>query len=120
MELGIPRLTVGQILKQKFHSYKLQILHHLTEDDPNRCIEMCEWFSAKLNENIRFIENCVLFNDEALFYVNGEVNRQNVRYWLQQNPHFVDYFKQQEVHKVMVCCGLWKSHVLGPFFLRIT
>lgn len=119
MELGIPKSTVGQILKQQnFHPYKLQILHHLTEDDPDRRVEMCEWFFKKLNENIRFIENCVLFSDEALFYVNGEVNRQNVRYWSQQNPHFVDYSKQQGVHKVMVWCGLWKSHVLGPFFFE--
>ena len=43
MELGIPKSTVGQILnQQKFHPYKLQILHHLTEDDPDRRIEMCE------------------------------------------------------------------------------
>jgi len=41
MELGIPKSTVGQILnQQKFHPYKLQILHHLTEDDPDelRCV----------------------------------------------------------------------------------
>ena len=81
---------------------------------------MCEWFSRKLNKNIRFIKNCVLFSNKALFYMNGEVNRQNVQYWLQQNLHFVGYSKQQRVHKVMVWYSLWKSHVLGPFFLRIT
>ena len=91
-------------------------MHHLTEDDADRRIEMCEWFSKKLDENIHFTEDCVLFSDEALFYVNGEVNRQNVRYWSQQNPHFVDYSKQQGAQKVMVWCGLWKTHVLGPFF----
>ena len=79
---------------------------------------MCERFSIKLNENIHIIENCVLFSNEALFYLNDEVNRQNVRYWSQQNLHFVDYSKQQGVHKVMVYCGLWKSHVLGPFFFE--
>ena len=82
MELGVPKSIIGQISKKhKFHLYKLQSLHHLTEDDPDRQIEMYEWFSTKLNENICFTEDCVLFSDEALFNENGEVNRQNVRYW---------------------------------------
>ena len=43
IELGIPKSTVCQILKQqKFHPYKLQVLNHLREDDPDRRIEMCE------------------------------------------------------------------------------
>jgi transposase len=117
MELGVPKTTISRILKeQRFHPYKLQILHHLTEDDPDRRLEMCEWFSNKLDENDRFTEDCVLFSDEALFYVNGEVNRQNVRYWSQNNPHWVDHSKQQGAQKIMVWCGLWKAHVLGPFF----
>jgi len=117
MELGVPKTTISRILKkQRFHPYKLQILHHLTEDDPDRRLEMCEWFSNKLDENTRFTEDCVLFSDEALFYVNGEVNRQNVRYWSQNNPHWVDLSKQQGAQKIMVWRGLWKAYVLGPFF----
>ena len=36
-----------------------------------------------------------------LFCMNGKVNRQNVRYLLQQNLYFVDYFKQQGAPKVI-------------------
>ena len=39
-------------------------------------MQMCEWFSDKLDENINFTKDFVLFSDEAMFYVNGEVNRQ--------------------------------------------
>lgn len=92
MEQGVAKTTIRHILKeqrfhpyklqilkeQKFHPYKLQMLHPLTEDDPDRRLQMCEWFSNKLHKNNRFTEECVLFRDEALFYVNGEVNRQNV------------------------------------------
>ena len=63
-----------------FHRYKIQILHQLTEDKLNRRMLMCEWFSSKLFVNDRFTEDLVLFSDEVMFYVNGEVNnRHNVR-----------------------------------------
>lgn len=77
---------------------------------------MCEWFSNELHKNNRFTEDCVLFSDKALFYVNGEVNRQNVRYWSQNDPHWGAHSKKQGAQRIMVWCGLWKAHVLGPFF----
>lgn len=117
MELGVSKSTIHRILvHEKFHPYKLQILHHLNEDDPDRRIQMCEWFSQQLEENIDFTKNSVLFSDEAMFYVNGEVNKQNCRYWCDVNPHWMDPSKQQGGQKVMVWCGMWKAHVLGPFF----
>jgi hypothetical protein len=61
-------------------------------------------------------QKTVLFSDEALFYVNGEVNRQNVRYWSQNNLRWMDPSKQQGAERIMVWCGLWKAHVLEPFF----
>ena len=63
---------------------------------------MCEWFSDKLDENINFTKDFLLFSDEAMFYVNGEVNRQNLRYWSQDNQHWIDPSKQQGSQKVMV------------------
>ena len=62
MELVKAKSTVHDILKaDHFHSYKLQILHQLTEDDPDRRMQMCEWFSSKLFVNDRFTEDFVLF-----------------------------------------------------------
>ena len=52
------------------------------------------------------------------FFVNGEVNRHNVRYWSQLNPPLLDPSKKQGCQKIMVLCGLWKAHVLGPFFFE--
>ena len=42
-------------------------------------------FSDRLAENINFAKDSVSFGDEAMFYVNGVVNRQNLRYWYQEN-----------------------------------
>ena len=63
---------------------------------------MCEWFSGKLFINDRFTEDFVLFSDEAMFYVNGKVNRHNSRYWSQSNPRWFGRSKQQVGQKVMV------------------
>jgi hypothetical protein len=47
-DIGVPKNMLHDILKkEKFHPYKLQILHHLTVDDPNRRLEMCEWFLSQ-------------------------------------------------------------------------
>ncbi|CAI9718975.1 Hypothetical predicted protein [Octopus vulgaris] len=44
------------------------------------------------------------YSDKATFYVNGEVNRQNLLYWSRGNPHWMDPSKQQGSKKVMVWC----------------
>ena len=42
-ELGVPKSTIHKIMvEEKFHPYKLQMLHHLNEDDPNRRMQMYE------------------------------------------------------------------------------
>ena len=122
MELGIPKSTVGQVLKQqKFHPYKLQILHHLTEDDPNRRIEMCEWFSTKLNENIHFTEDCVLFSDEALFYVNGEMSTDKMFDTGRNKIHILLIIaNSKEFKKLWFGVVYGKLMCLDHSFLRIT
>ncbi|CAI9736238.1 Hypothetical predicted protein [Octopus vulgaris] len=44
------------------------------------------------------------YSDKATFYVNGEVNRQNLLYWSRGNPHWMDPSKQQGSKKLMVWC----------------
>ena len=52
MELDVEKSILHDILKaENFHPYKLQILHQLTEDDPDRRMQMCESFSSKLFVN---------------------------------------------------------------------
>ena len=52
---------------------------HLNEDDPDRQMEFCEWALTKINEDESFTIT-ILFTDEAIFYVNADVNWQNLRY----------------------------------------
>jgi hypothetical protein len=45
---------------------------HLSEDDPNRRMEFCEWVVNSLDGEATF-PSAILFIDEANFYINGEV-----------------------------------------------
>ncbi|GBM20591.1 hypothetical protein AVEN_261712-1 [Araneus ventricosus] len=54
----------------------------------------------------------ILFSDEANFYVSGEVNKQNVRYWMVSNPHWMSDSKRQGVEKFMAWCGIWVTELL--------
>ena len=120
-KIGVPRSTMQKVLKaEKFHPYKLQILHKLYEDDSDRHLEMAVWFQVQLEEDSDFVRQNMLFSDKANFYVSGEVNRQNCRYYSQDNPHFMLDSKEHSGPKKMVWCGLWCDHVLGPFFFNQT
>eukprot|EP00079_Xenopus_tropicalis_P034003 XP_017947774.1 PREDICTED: uncharacterized protein LOC105946840 isoform X2 [Xenopus tropicalis] len=90
LESGISRTSLRRILAtHKWHPYKLQLLQHLNEDDPDRCTEFAEWAKQKLEQDPQFTQK-ILFSNEANFYVNGEVNKQNHRYWSDTNPHWID------------------------------
>ena len=51
-------------------------------------MEFCECALTKVNEDPSFSTK-ILFTDEANFYVNGEVNRQNLRYCSNENPKWL-------------------------------
>ena len=80
---------------------------------------MCEWFLEQIAEDDDFLLN-VLFSDEANFYVNGEVKKQNLRYWSPENTHWFSGDKQQGAQRIMVWCGICNRQVIGPFFFSDT
>ena len=75
------RNSVKKILKrEKYHPYKIHLLQELSEDDFDRRIEFCEIMADRLYQYANFI-NQLVFSDESSFYLNGNVNRHNCRYW---------------------------------------
>jgi hypothetical protein len=74
---------------------------YLSEDYSDHRLEICIWFFGNLNERSTFSKDCVLFNDEANFYVNGEVNRQNMRYCLSPTKQGAD--------RIIVWCGIYDN-----------
>ncbi|GFV02440.1 hypothetical protein TNCV_1023681 [Trichonephila clavipes] len=53
----------------------------------------------------------ILFNDEAHFWLNGYVNKQNCRIWSEANPQV---YVETPLHpeKLTVWCALWAGGIL--------
>ncbi|GFV83462.1 uncharacterized protein TNCV_3056091 [Trichonephila clavipes] len=59
----------------------------------------------------------ILFSDEAHFWLNGYVNKQNCRIWSEANPQvYVETLLHPE--KLTVWCALWAGGIIGPYFFK--
>lgn len=114
---GISREAIRITLKHhKMHPYKLQILHELTEDDPDRRIEFCELMTDRIAAQPELLKN-ICFSDECTFYLNGHVNKQNCRYWSDENPHIFREGHTQYPQKINVWAGILGDSIIGPLFI---
>ena len=72
-ESSVSRLSIRFILKaNKWPSYKLHMAQHLSEDDLDRHMEFCKSALTNTIKDGNF-STTILFTDEAIFNVNGEV-----------------------------------------------
>lgn len=114
---GVSTSSVWRILKKhKFHPYKIKLVQELNEDDNDRRLEFCEIMSNNLLNNGNLLYN-ICFSDECTFFLNGEVNRHNCRYWSDTNPHLFRETRTQYPQKLNVWAGILGDHIVGPFFI---
>ncbi|GFW60531.1 transposable element Tc3 transposase [Trichonephila clavipes] len=59
----------------------------------------------------------ILFRDEAHFWLNGYVNKQNCRIWSEANPQ-VHVKTPLHPEKLTVWCALWAGGIIGPYFFK--
>ncbi|GFT47469.1 hypothetical protein TNCV_3750031 [Trichonephila clavipes] len=59
----------------------------------------------------------ILFSDEAHFWLNGYVNKQNCRIWSEAN---LQVYVETPLHpkKLNVWCALWAGGIIGPYFFK--
>ncbi|GFV46384.1 histone-lysine N-methyltransferase SETMAR [Trichonephila clavipes] len=59
----------------------------------------------------------ILFIDEAHFWLNGYVNKQNCRIWSEANPQV---YVETPLHpeKLTVWCALWAGGIIDPYFFK--
>ena len=76
---------------------------------------MCKILISMLQDN--GIQENIFFCDEATFYLNGLVNKDNVRYWSQNNPR-VTIETVVKSPNLNVLCALSKNQIVGPFFFE--
>lgn len=117
---ALTRISYGAVQKvmklNKFHPYKIQIHHELTEDDFDRRIEFCEIMTAMINMNPNALKN-ICFSDECTFYLSGFVNKHNCRYWSDENPHIYREGHTQWPQKINVWAGILGDAIIGPVFI---
>lgn len=117
-ELQISHESSRKILKKhKYRSFKYQLHQHLYEDDANRRIVYCDWLLQNNAINPNFT-SLILFSDESRFTNNGMFNRQNTRYWAQENRHMIRETNFQERFGVNVWAGVIGTKIIGPILFQ--
>ncbi|GFW94372.1 hypothetical protein TNCV_1433071 [Trichonephila clavipes] len=102
-------------LPQKWKSFKYFLLHgslnpigilvwHIT------ATRFVEWAQNEIAVVPDFHKR-ILFSDEAHFWLNGYVNKQNCRIWSEANPQV---YVETPLHpeKLTVWCALWAGGIL--------
>jgi transposase len=119
LQLDISDRSLRRMLsKMKYHCYRPRLIHAITEDDPDRRLEFCEWFTGCAEDNAQFYQQ-ILYSDEAQFKLNGRINRHNSVYWASDNPHATI---QQELNLpgITVWAGIHAGGLIGPYFFEGT
>lgn len=114
---SIPKTTAHRIMAEYLlmKPFKVQFVQQLYEEDLQDRIEMCKTLVPML-QDINIQEN-VFFSDEATFHLNGLVNKHNIRYWCEHNPH-ATIETVMNSPKVNVWCAMSKNRLIGPFFFE--
>ena len=117
-QLGLCYSTTWKILRKDLgvKPFKIQLVQELKPADlPQRRI-FGEWALGKLAEDPLFYRK-IVFSDEAHFWLNGYVNKQNCRIWSEDQP---EALQQLPMHpeKATVWCGLWAGGIIGPYFFK--
>ena len=116
-DLHISRSSLQRIMKDlNLKPYKPKLLQALTEDDPDRRLEFCEWILDSTKKDPTLLDQ-ILWTDEAIFKTNGRINRHNCVYWSDTNPHII-IEQELNVPQVVVWGGIWSNGVVGPYFFE--
>ena len=114
--LGLCPSTTWKILRRDIglHPYKIQLVQELKPRDHHMRRCFADWAQEQL-ETDPFFYRKIVFSDEAHFWLNGFVNKQNCRIWSEDNPQ---QFLQTPLNpeKCTVWCGLHAGGIIGPYF----
>jgi len=118
-ELNISRSSVLRMYKSMgFKPYVPRLVHELNEDDFDRRVEYCETFLSLLRNEPDLISR-VMWSDEAIFRLNGHINRHNSIYWATENPN-VTWEQTMQAEGITVWACIWYEGVIGPYFFDST
>ncbi|GFV65586.1 uncharacterized protein TNCV_778721 [Trichonephila clavipes] len=95
------------------NDYNLVALHFKYDQARRRFVEWAQNEIAVVPD----FHKRILFSDEAHFWLNGYVNKQNCRIWSEANPQV---YVETPLHpeKLTVWCALWAGGIIGPYFFK--
>ena len=80
--------------------------------------EQREDFAIRMQVLLEENENAIIImSDEAHFNLSGEVNKQNLRYWANENPLNI-HEKPLHSERVTVWCAIGIFGIIGPYFFE--
>ncbi|GFW04329.1 uncharacterized protein TNCV_877021 [Trichonephila clavipes] len=94
---------------------------HLSIRDLGRCgaraVVPIRWSDRPREKPQILHKECFFFSDEAHFWLNGYVNKQNCHIWCEANPQV---YVETPLHpeKLTVWCALWAGGIIGPYFFK--
>ena len=79
--MGIAQTTLWRIMRKYLglHAFKIKLTQELKPLDHLKRRNISNWALAKFEENEEF-HHKIIFSDEAHFWLNDFVNKQNMRY----------------------------------------
>ncbi|GFV77671.1 DUF4817 domain-containing protein [Trichonephila clavipes] len=110
-ELDLCPSTLWKILRKDLglRAYKIQLVQELKPNDHQARRRFVEWAQKEIAVVFDFHKR-ILFSDEAHFWLNGYVNKQNSRIWKEANPQV---YVETPLHpeKLTVWCALWAGGI---------
>lgn len=112
--LNIKKSSLHTILKKDLHltAYKIQLVQELKPTDYPLRLN----FANEMLQRFPTFEN-ILFSDEANFHLNGHVNKQNCRFWSNENPR-EKHERPLHSPKVIVWAAMSGEGLIGPYFFE--
>ncbi|GFU33373.1 hypothetical protein TNCV_4362101 [Trichonephila clavipes] len=109
----LPQNWGGTELKSYCHLCKVicsQFGLAIHQNDPQARRRFVEWAQNEIAV-VPYFPKRILFSDEAHFWLNGYVNKQNCRIWSEANPQV---YVETPLHpeKLTVWCALWAGGIL--------
>ncbi|GFU19516.1 transposable element Tcb2 transposase [Trichonephila clavipes] len=89
------------------------VAHNGADSRLNNAFKLCQNEIAVVPD----FHKRILFSDEAHFWLNGYVNKQNCRIWSEAN---LQVYVETPLHpeKLTVWCALWVGGIIGPYFFK--
>ena len=113
----MPRSTTLDIPRRQLRlfPFKTQLWQSLQHGDKAKRMSFCRWLLDKWGRPC--LRQHLFVSDEAHFYLNECVNKQNCRVWGKENLHALVEQDQYSQH-VTVWGGLIPRGIIDPFYFR--